>query len=61
SFPTRAEVIESYVTTINALYNQQALRAYVEDFGLNADLAMPVELRVSIWYNPTLESINMIV
>lgn len=61
SFPTRAEVIESYVTTINTLYNQQALRAHVEAFGLDADLAMPVELRVSIWYNPTLESINMIV
>ena len=56
SFPTRAGVINGYVAAINALYNRQLLRLARGD-----DTILPVQMDMSVWYNPSLESKNTIV
>ncbi len=61
SFPARAGVIVAYVTAIGAQYNQRLLADYAGRLGRPGALAQPLEMNVAVWYNPTLESINMIV
>ena len=56
SFPSRAGVINAYVAAVNALYNQRLLRE-VRGEGT----VLPVQMDLSVWYNPTLESKNTIV
>lgn len=60
SFPSRGEVIKGYVTAINALFNQRLIVDALARAG-NARPTMPVTLDLSVWYNPSLESINVIV
>jgi ABC-type multidrug transport system permease subunit len=61
SFPSRAAVIVGYVSAINGLYNQQLL----DDLSLRRGQAgaslLPVQVDMSVWYNPTLESKNAVV
>lgn len=61
SFPTRAAVIVAYVSAIGAQYNQRLLADYAGRLGRPDGLTQPLMMNVSVWYNPTLESINMIV
>ncbi|MDF1644754.1 MAG: ABC transporter permease [Pseudomonadales bacterium] len=61
SFPTRASIIQSYISAINAKNNLELIQQMADQYGLNADALMPIEMRLSVWYNPALESINMIV
>jgi len=61
SFPTRAGVIIAYVTAINAQYNERLLSNFASQLGRSGQLRAPVQVNTSYWYNPTLESINMIV
>jgi ABC-2 type transport system permease protein len=61
SFPTRANVIIAYVTAISAQYNQRLLSDYAGRLGSGDQLAQPLTLDVSVWYNPSLESLNMVV
>ena len=61
SFPTRAGVIIAYVTIINAQTNERLLSRYVSRLGGSAQLFAPIQVNTSFWYNPTLESNNMIV
>lgn len=56
SFPSRAGVINAYVAAVNALYNQRLLRE-VRGEGT----VLPVQMDLSVWYNPSLESKNTIV
>jgi ABC-type multidrug transport system permease subunit len=56
SFPTRAGVINGYVAAVNALYNQRLLQQ-VRGEGT----VLPVQMDLSVWYNPSLESKNAIV
>jgi ABC-type multidrug transport system permease subunit len=56
SFPTRAGVINGYVAAVNALYNQHLLQQ-VRGEGT----VLPVQMDLSVWYNPSLESKNTIV
>ncbi len=57
SFPTRAGVINAYVAAVNGLYNQRLLR-----LALGGDnVVPPVQMDLSVWYNPSLESKNTIV
>lgn len=56
SFPTRAGVINGYVAAVNALHNQRLLR-----LARGEDTILPVQMDMSIWYNPSLESKNTIV
>jgi len=60
SFPSRGEVIKGYVTAINALFNQSLVVDALARAG-NAGVTPPVTLDLSVWYNPSLESINVIV
>ncbi len=59
SFAERAEVIAAYVSTINTLYNQRLLEHFLARNGRS--LVQPVQMAVSVWYNPALESKNFIV
>jgi len=59
SFPARGEVIKGYVTAINALYDERLLGVVRAREGLAS--APPVRLDLSVWYNPSLESLNVIV
>ena len=61
SFPTRAGVIIAYVNAINAQYNQRLLSDYASQLGIQAGLMQPLTMDFSVWYNPSLESINMVV
>ncbi len=61
SFPTRAEVILAYVGAITAQYNAQLLAAFASSRTVAGMASMPVTMDISIWYNPSLESVNMIV
>ena len=56
SFPTRAGVIDGYVTAVNALYNQRLLGQVRGEATV-----LPVQMDLSVWYNPSLESKNTIV
>ena len=56
SFPSRAGVINGYVAAINALHNQRLLRQ-----ARGTDSVLPVQMDLSVWYNPSLESKNTIV
>jgi ABC-2 type transport system permease protein len=61
SFPARAAIIIGYVSAINALYNQQLLADLAARRGLASGSLLPVQVNLSVWYNPTLESKNAIV
>jgi ABC-2 type transport system permease protein len=61
SFPARAAIITGYVSAINALYNQQLLADLAVRRGLARGSLLPVQVNLSVWYNPTLESKNAIV
>ena len=56
SFPTRAGVINGYVAAVNALYNQRLLQQVRGEATV-----LPVQMDLSVWYNPSLESKNAIV
>lgn len=62
SFPSRAAVIVGYVSAINGLYNQQLLVDLAARRGrAGATGLLPVQVNMSVWYNPTLESKNAVV
>lgn len=61
SFPSRAAVITGYVSAINGLYNQHLLADLAARRGLPATSLLPVQVNLSVWYNPTLESKNAVV
>ena len=61
SFPNRAAIITGYVSAINALYNQQLLADLAARRGLASGSLLPVQVNLSVWYNPTLESKNAVV
>jgi ABC-2 type transport system permease protein len=63
SFPNRAAVITGYVGAINALYNEQLLADFLshQGQGQGGNGLTPLQLNLSVWYNPTLESKNAIV
>ncbi|HCP09833.1 MAG TPA: ABC transporter permease, partial [Thermodesulfobacterium commune] len=53
TYPSRAEVVKGYISTINTLFNQKLL-------GNQNSLKFPIELEIRAWYNPALESKNFI-
>ena len=61
SFPSRGQISLGYVEAVSTLYNQQLLRAWLVEHGRRDDQVLPVEMDMSVWYNPTLESKNFIV
>jgi ABC-2 type transport system permease protein len=61
SFPARGQIALGYVEAVSTLYNQQLLRAWLVEHGRRSGQALPVQMEMSIWYNPTLESKNFIV
>ena len=61
SFPSRAAIITGYVSAINALYNQQLLTALASRHTQPGTSLLPVQVNLSVWYNPTLESKNAVV
>lgn len=61
SFPSRGQVSLGYVVAVSTLYNQQLLRTWLAEHGRRAGQVWPVEMDLSVWYNPTLESKNFIV
>lgn len=61
SFPNRAAVIAGYVSAINGLYNQQLLADLSARRGGAGTSPLPVQVDMSVWYNPTLESKNAVV
>jgi len=61
SFPSRAAVIVGYVSAINGLYNQQLLADLSLRRGQAGASLLPVQVDMSVWYNPTLESKNAVV
>jgi ABC-type multidrug transport system permease subunit len=61
SFPARAAIITGYVSAINALYNQQLLTDLAVLRGLASGSLLPVQVNLSVWYNPSLESKNAVV
>lgn len=61
SFPTRGQIAIGYVEAVSALYNQQLLQAYLAERGRGERPVWPVQMDLSVWYNPTLESKNFIV
>ena len=61
SFPTRGQIVIGYVEAVNALHNQQLIDAHLAGRGRGAGRVVPVEMTLSVWYNPALESKNFIV
>lgn len=61
SFPTRGQISLGYVEAVSTLHNQQLLRAWLAEHGQRGGQVWPVQMDVSVWYNPTLESKNFIV
>jgi ABC-2 type transport system permease protein len=61
SFPTRGQISLGYVEAVSTLYNQALLRAWLAEHGRRRAQVWPVQMDVSVWYNPTLESKNFIV
>jgi ABC-2 type transport system permease protein len=60
SFPTRGQIAAGYVEAINNLHNRQLLETHL-GLGAPGGPAWPVQMELSVWYNPTLESKNFIV
>lgn len=61
SFATRAEVIRAYVLAIHALYNERLLTDFLMRRGTTTGSMLPVQMDMTVWYNPSLESINFVV
>jgi len=61
SFPSRAAIITGYVSAINGLYNQQLLTDVAARRLPSGASLLPVQVNLSVWYNPTLESKNAVV
>ncbi len=61
SFPSRAAVVTGYVSAINNLYNQHLLAELAARRGQPDTGLLPVQVNLSVWYNPTLESKNTVV
>jgi ABC-2 type transport system permease protein len=61
SFPSRAAIITGYVSAINGLYNQQLLSELAARRMASGTSLLPVQVNLSVWYNPTLESKNAVV
>ena len=61
SFPSRGQIALGYVEAVSTLYNQQLLRRWLETHGWRGGQVLPVQMDVSVWYNPTLESKNFVV
>ncbi len=61
SFPNRAAIITGYVSAINGLYNQQLLTDLASRRAAPGTSLLPVQVNLSVWYNPTLESKNAVV
>jgi len=61
SFPTRGQISVGYVEAISTLYNRALLRAYLAERRRGQGPVWPVQMDLSVWYNPTLESKNFIV
>lgn len=61
SFPSRGQISLGYVEAVSTLYSQQLLRAWLVEHGRWRDQVWPIQMEVSVWYNPTLESKNFIV
>jgi ABC-type multidrug transport system permease subunit len=61
SFPSRGQVSLGYVEAVSALYNQQLLRGWLAEHGRRGGQVWPVQMDLSVWYNPTLESKNFVV
>ena len=60
SFPLRGQIAMGHVEAVSTLYNQALLRAWMAEHG-GLGQAWPVQMDLSVWYNPTLESKNFIV
>ncbi len=58
SFPTRGQIAAGYVEALNSLYNERLLRARL---GATGRPAWPLQMELSVWYNPALESKNFVV
>lgn len=58
TYPTRAEIIKGYVTTINMLFNQDLLKNKKIVNQIFSE--PPIEVEIRAWYNPALESKNFI-
>jgi ABC-2 type transport system permease protein len=61
SFPTRGQIVIGYVEAMSALYNQRLVETYLAERGRRGAPVLPVQMDLSVWYNPTLESKNFIV
>ncbi|HSE93632.1 MAG TPA: ABC transporter permease [Methylomirabilota bacterium] len=61
SFPTRGQIALGYVEAIGALHNERLAQAFFAERGRRDGPIWPVQMDVSVWYNPTLESKNFIV
>jgi ABC-2 type transport system permease protein len=61
SFPARGQIALGYVESISALYNARLAQAALAELGRPDLQGWPVQMDLSVWYNPTLESKNFIV
>jgi ABC-2 type transport system permease protein len=61
SFPLRGQIALGYVEAVSTLHNQQLLRAWLAGHGRRGGQVLPVQMEMSVWYNPTLESKHFIV
>jgi ABC-2 type transport system permease protein len=61
SFPSRGQISLGYVVAVSTLHNQALLQTWLAQHGRGSGQVWPVQMAVSIWYNPTLESKNFIV
>ena len=61
SFATRAEVTRAYIIAIHMLYNERLLSDFIMRRGTAPRPMMPVQMDMTVWYNPSLESINFVV
>jgi len=61
SFPTRGQIALGYVAAVSALHNQALLETHLIEGGRGRSVIWPVQMDLSVWYNPSLESKNFIV
>lgn len=61
SLPSHAEVITTYLTSLHAQFNAELMQQTLNSMGTDIDSLIPVQMSYTVWFNPSLESINMIV
>lgn len=58
---TMASIVLGYIGQINQEYNYKKLKDKLKRTSISMDMFEPIDLRLRVWYNPDLKSVNYMV